>query len=82
MTGRPLLDWFRLRGWKPFAFQQEVWHAIATGQSGLLHATTGAGKTYAVWLGALQALASTPKASAKRSRTSAGEKYRSAISTV
>lgn len=27
------------------------------GESGLLHATTGAGKTFAVWLGALQALA-------------------------
>jgi ATP-dependent helicase Lhr and Lhr-like helicase len=30
---------------------------MARGQSGLLHATTGAGKTYAVWLGALRALA-------------------------
>lgn len=30
---------------------------MAEGQSGLLHATTGAGKTYAVWLGVLQALA-------------------------
>ena len=29
------------------------WKAIAEGRSGLLHATTGAGKTYAVWLGAL-----------------------------
>ncbi len=36
-------------------FQREVWKAIAGGQSGLLHATTGAGKTYAVWLGALMA---------------------------
>lgn len=30
---------------------------MAEGRSGLLHATTGAGKTYAVWLGVLQALA-------------------------
>lgn len=30
---------------------------MAQGRSGLLHATTGAGKTYAVWLGALQAFA-------------------------
>ncbi|WP_066258326.1 ligase-associated DNA damage response DEXH box helicase [Hydrogenophaga flava] len=45
------------RGWTPFPFQQEVWDAMARGESGLLHATTGAGKTYAVWLGALQALA-------------------------
>jgi len=47
--------WFRERGWKPFKFQKEVWQAIARGESGLLHATTGAGKTYAVWLGALMA---------------------------
>ena len=47
--------WFAARGWKPFAFQRQVWRALAARQSGLLHATTGAGKTYAVWLGALQA---------------------------
>ena len=33
---------------------------MAKGRSGLLHATTGAGKTYAVWLGALQHLAYPP----------------------
>jgi ATP-dependent Lhr-like helicase len=47
--------WFAQRGWTPFAFQREVWAAIARGESGLLHATTGSGKTYAVWLGALAA---------------------------
>ena len=46
-------DWFALSGWKPFKFQKEVWQAVACGQSGLLHATTGSGKTYAVWLGIL-----------------------------
>ncbi|HYW57179.1 MAG TPA: ligase-associated DNA damage response DEXH box helicase [Polaromonas sp.] len=50
-----LNTWFAERGWKPFKFQREVWKAIAAGQSGLLHATTGAGKTYAVWIGALMA---------------------------
>ncbi|EHR72560.1 Lhr-like helicase [Burkholderiales bacterium JOSHI_001] len=45
--------WFQRRGWTPFAFQREVWAAMAQGRSGLLHATTGAGKTYAVWGGAL-----------------------------
>jgi ATP-dependent Lhr-like helicase len=45
--------WFASRGWRPFAFQREVWVAMAHGRSGLLHATTGSGKTYAVWLGAL-----------------------------
>jgi ATP-dependent Lhr-like helicase len=45
--------WFATRGWTPFDFQREVWAAMAEGRSGLLHATTGSGKTYAVWLGAL-----------------------------
>ena len=46
-------DWLAPRGPRPFPFQLEVWQAIAEGRSGLLHATTGAGKTLAVWLGAL-----------------------------
>ncbi|MFP8834513.1 ligase-associated DNA damage response DEXH box helicase [Hydrogenophaga sp. XSHU_21] len=49
--------WMASRGWTPFDFQREVWAAQADGRSGLLHATTGAGKTYAVWLGLLDALA-------------------------
>ncbi len=55
MVKKALLGWFSSRGWKPFAFQREVWAAVRRGESGLLHATTGAGKTYAVWLAALQA---------------------------
>ncbi|MDB5845974.1 MAG: ligase-associated damage response box helicase, partial [Polaromonas sp.] len=55
LTRQALDAWFAERGWKPFRFQREVWKAIAEGRSGLLHATTGAGKTYAVWLGALMA---------------------------
>jgi ATP-dependent helicase Lhr and Lhr-like helicase len=56
-------SWFAGLGWTPFAFQQEVWSAMAAGESGLLHATTGSGKTYAVWLGALlRAQPSTAKA--------------------
>ena len=49
--------WFAARGWKPFAFQREVWAAMARGESGLLHANTGSGKTYAVWMGALERIA-------------------------
>ncbi|MCP5284725.1 MAG: ligase-associated DNA damage response DEXH box helicase [Burkholderiaceae bacterium] len=45
--------WFAARSWSPFPFQREVWAAMAAGRSGLLHATTGSGKTYAVWMGAL-----------------------------
>jgi ATP-dependent helicase Lhr and Lhr-like helicase len=49
-------DWMAGRGWQPFAYQRDAWTAIGAGQSGLLHASTGAGKTFAVWLGVLSAL--------------------------
>nr|MBF0682433.1 ligase-associated DNA damage response DEXH box helicase [Pseudomonas sp.] len=49
--------WFASRGWTAAAFQVALWQAVAEGRSGLLHAGTGSGKTYAVWLGALAALA-------------------------
>jgi len=45
--------WFSARGWKVFPFQRAVWKAAIAGKSGLLHANTGAGKTYAVWFAAL-----------------------------
>ena len=57
--------WFTARGWQPFAFQRQVWAAVGRGESGLLHASTGAGKTYAVWLAALRAFADKPAPSAK-----------------
>jgi len=41
-------DWFGSQGWEPFDFQQEAWRAIERGHSGLVHAPTGFGKTYAV----------------------------------
>ncbi|GAB6407678.1 ligase-associated DNA damage response DEXH box helicase [Pseudomonas sp. MHK4] len=50
--------WFTARDWKPFDFQKQVWAAVKRGQSGLLHANTGAGKTYAIWFGALNRFAS------------------------
>ena len=53
LAKRALDGWFSERGWKPFAFQKAVWAAVGRGESGLLHATTGAGKTYAVWIAAL-----------------------------
>jgi ATP-dependent Lhr-like helicase len=53
-------QWFTARGWKPFAFQKAVWAAVKQGESGLLHASTGAGKTYALWFAALQKLAPAP----------------------
>lgn len=44
-------EWFRLHDWSPFPFQEEVWRAYLAGESGLVHAATGTGKTYAAWLG-------------------------------
>jgi len=46
--------WFAERGWTVFPFQRAVWKAVLKGESGLLHANTGAGKTFAVWFAALQ----------------------------
>jgi len=46
--------WFAKRGWQPFPFQREVWDAYSAGESGLLHCTTGAGKTFAIWFAALR----------------------------
>ncbi|ROZ72158.1 ligase-associated DNA damage response DEXH box helicase [Ramlibacter sp. WS9] len=52
----PAQQWLAARGWQPFEFQRDVWRAVAEGRSGMLHATTGSGKTYAVWLGMLDQL--------------------------
>jgi ATP-dependent Lhr-like helicase len=57
MSQPTVTDWLATQGWTPFPFQKKVWQAMKKGHSGLLHATTGAGKTLAVWLGALQSLA-------------------------
>jgi ATP-dependent Lhr-like helicase len=52
--GRALIEgWFATRKQTPFAFQRESWDAYQRGQSGLIHASTGTGKTYAAWLGPL-----------------------------
>jgi len=50
----PINAWFASRGWKPFRFQREVWDAYGRGESGLIHASTGTGKTYAAWMGPLR----------------------------
>ncbi|MEH6438092.1 ligase-associated DNA damage response DEXH box helicase [Massilia sp. DD77] len=51
---RRIKAWFAEKGWKAFPFQRAVWDAALAGHSGLLHANTGAGKTFAVWFAALQ----------------------------
>ncbi|MBC7547544.1 MAG: DEAD/DEAH box helicase, partial [Polaromonas sp.] len=62
LVKQALDGWFVERGWKPFPFQKAVWAAVGGGESGLLHATTGAGKTYAVWIAALMAFSSLAEA--------------------
>ncbi|MDP3273523.1 ligase-associated DNA damage response DEXH box helicase [Limnobacter sp.] len=68
LTLTNLQEWFDAQGWQPFEYQLQVWKAFQKGHSGLLHATTGAGKTLAVWLGALLRLAQlpTPRGAATR----------------
>lgn len=45
--------WLSAAGRQPFLFQQQAWQAIINGESGLVNAPTGCGKTYSVFLGAL-----------------------------
>ena len=45
--------WFAARGWRVFDFQRAVWDAYLRGESGLVHAATGTGKTLAAWMGPL-----------------------------
>ncbi|MFN6947082.1 MAG: DEAD/DEAH box helicase [Cytophagaceae bacterium] len=56
-------QWFELQKWQPHAFQKETWKALKTGDSGLLNAPTGSGKTYALWFGMLENLYNLPSAS-------------------
>jgi ATP-dependent Lhr-like helicase len=46
-------EWLTAKGFQPFAFQEEAWKQIIAGQSGLVNAPTGCGKTFSVFLGAL-----------------------------
>src|SRR4029079_2026592 len=47
----PIRDWVASLGFAPFPFQEEVWAAYAAGESGLVHAPTGMGKTFAAAIG-------------------------------
>lgn len=52
--GRSLVEgWFASKGWTPWQFQRDAWDAYARGESGLIQVPTGAGKTYAAYLGGL-----------------------------
>ncbi len=41
-------QWFEQQGWKPFPFQLEAWQSVWKGESGLVNAPTGSGKTYSL----------------------------------
>ncbi len=45
--------WLADKDFKPFVFQLEAWQEIIDGQSGLVNAPTGCGKTFSVFLGSL-----------------------------
>lgn len=45
--------WLEAKNFKPFSFQLTAWQHIINGQSGLVNAPTGCGKTYSIFLGAL-----------------------------
>jgi ATP-dependent Lhr-like helicase len=59
--GPTLDDWFASQGWQPFEFQRTVWQHYLDGESGLIHATTGTGKTYAAFLGPVQEALAEPR---------------------
>ncbi|MBS1917559.1 MAG: ligase-associated DNA damage response DEXH box helicase [Bacteroidetes bacterium] len=46
-------EWFHAKKIKPFSFQEETWQHIIDGNSGLVNAPTGCGKTFSVFLGSL-----------------------------
>ncbi|MBL7761002.1 MAG: ligase-associated DNA damage response DEXH box helicase [Sediminibacterium sp.] len=45
--------WLKAQSFSPFPFQEATWQHILNGESGLVNAPTGCGKTYSVFLGAL-----------------------------
>lgn len=48
-----IADWLAHKGNQPFVFQEQTWQHIMNGESGLVNAPTGCGKTFSVFLGAL-----------------------------
>ncbi len=50
---RIINEWLLQKDRHPFSFQQQAWQHIINGESGLVNAPTGCGKTYSVFLGAV-----------------------------
>ena len=56
----PIAAWFQARGWRPHAHQLDMLEAARAGESALLIAPTGGGKTLAGFLPSLAALSQAP----------------------
>ena len=48
-----IVEWLSSKDRQPFHFQEQSWQHIINGESGLVNAPTGCGKTYSVFLGAV-----------------------------
>ena len=48
-----IVNWLNQKKFQPFKFQEDTWNEIIHGNSGLVNAPTGCGKTYSVFLGSL-----------------------------
>ena len=48
---KAIARYYSNRDWKPAPFQRQAWQAYLRGDSGLIHAPTGTGKTLAAWFG-------------------------------
>jgi ATP-dependent helicase Lhr and Lhr-like helicase len=46
-------NWFAARGWEVFTFQKKAWEKYLAGESGLVNAPTGSGKTFSLWIACL-----------------------------
>lgn len=83
---KPALRWMQKSGKKPFPFQLEAWQHYLSGNSGIVNAPTGSGKTYSLmvplvleglannqWQNRLQAIWITPIRALAREIQHAGE---------
>ena len=50
---RVISEWLSQKNRYPFSFQEQAWQQIINGESGLVNAPTGCGKTYSVFLGSI-----------------------------
>ncbi len=66
--------YFQQRGYAPFPFQEQAWRAYLSGQSGLVNAPTGSGKTFSLIIPmVLEANGGSPPAGGLRRGASGGK---------